>query len=79
MEPAKPIRRVCMRTVDRLPDQLDLHRNLLAYLSDFQLIGTAILPHGIHFEQGKVQMASLDHAMWFHRSFRADEWLLYSM
>jgi acyl-CoA thioesterase-2 len=79
LEPAKPIRRVWMRTIDRLPDQLDLHRNLLAYLSDFQLIGTAILPHGIHFEQGRVQMASLDHAMWFHRSFRADEWLLYSM
>ncbi len=79
LEPAEPVRRMWMRTIDRLPDEPDLHRNLLAYMSDFQLIGTTTLPHGIHFEQGKVQMASLDHALWFHRPFRADEWLLYSL
>jgi len=79
LEPSEPVRHVWLRTVDLLPDQPHLHRNLLAYLSDFQLIGTATLPHGIHFEQGKVQMASLDHAMWFHRPFRVDDWLLYSM
>ncbi len=79
LEPSEPVRHVWMRAVDRIPDEPDLHRNLLAYLSDFQLIGTVTLPHGIHFEQGKVQMASLDHAMWFHRPFRIDEWLLYSM
>jgi acyl-CoA thioesterase-2 len=56
-----------------------LHRNLLAYLSDYQLIATSTLPHGIHFEHGNVQLASLDHAMWFHRPFRLDEWMLYSM
>jgi acyl-CoA thioesterase-2 len=79
LEPSEPVRHVWMRTVNRLPDDPDLHRNLLAYLSDFQLIGTATLPHGIHFDEGRVQMASLDHAMWFHRPFRVDEWLLYSM
>jgi acyl-CoA thioesterase-2 len=79
LEPAEPVRRMWMRTIDRLPDEPDLHRNLLAYMSDFQLIGTTTLPHGIHFEQGKVQMASLDHALWFHRPFRVDEWLLYSL
>ncbi|TDJ29798.1 MAG: acyl-CoA thioesterase II [Gammaproteobacteria bacterium] len=79
LQPSDPVRHVWMRAVDRLPDQPDLHRNLLAYLSDFQLIGTATLPHGIQFEQGRVQMASLDHALWFHRPFRVDEWLLYSM
>ena len=79
LEPSEPVRHLWMRAIDRLPDQPSLHRNLLAYFSDFQLVGTTTLPHGIHFEQGKVQMASLDHAMWFHRPFRADEWLLYSM
>jgi len=77
--PRDPVRHVWIRTVDGLPDDPDLHRNLLAYLSDYQLVGTTVLPHGIRWEHGNVQMASLDHAMWFHRPFRADEWLLYSM
>ena len=55
-----------------------LHRSLLAYASDFHLIGTATLPHGISYLHPNVQMASLDHALWFHRPFRADQWLLYS-
>jgi acyl-CoA thioesterase-2 len=77
--PAPPVRHVWIRTVERLPDDADLHRNVLAYISDYQLVATATLPHGIHFAAGNVQMASLDHAMWFHRPFRVDEWLLYSM
>ncbi|HSG64713.1 MAG TPA: acyl-CoA thioesterase II [Gammaproteobacteria bacterium] len=77
--PREPLRHLWLKTVDELPDNPDLHRNLLAYVSDYQLLGTATLPHGIHWEQGNVQMASLDHAMWFHRPFRVDEWLLYSM
>jgi acyl-CoA thioesterase-2 len=77
--PREPIRHLWLKTVDRLPDNPDVHRNLLAYVSDYQLLGTATLPHGIHWEHGNVQMASLDHAMWFHRPFRIDEWLLYSM
>jgi acyl-CoA thioesterase-2 len=78
-EPMEPLRHVWMRTVDSIPDKADLHSNLLAYMSDYRLIGTVTLPHGIHFERGDVQMASLDHAMWFHRPARVDEWLLYSM
>lgn len=77
-KPRAPERHIWLRTLDPLPDSPDLHRNLLAYISDYQLVATATLPHGIHFEHGNVQMASLDHAMWFHRPFRVDEWLLYS-
>ena len=77
--PKAPHRHLWIRTVDVLPDDADLHRNLLAYISDYQLVGTTILPHGIRWEQDNVQMASLDHAMWFHRPFRADRWLLYCM
>jgi acyl-CoA thioesterase-2 len=81
LEPEKlaPQRHVWIKAVDRLPDSADLHRNLLAYVSDYQLVATATLPHGIRFELGNVQLASLDHAMWFHRPFRFDEWLLYAM
>lgn len=76
---AAPVRNIWIRTVDALPDDADLHRNVLAYVSDYQLVSTATLPHGIHFAEGNVQLASLDHAMWFHRAFRVDDWLLYSM
>ena len=76
---AAPVRHIWVKTVDTLPDNADLHRNVLAYVSDYQLVATATLPHGIHFAEGNVQLASLDHAMWFHRPFRADEWLLYAM
>jgi acyl-CoA thioesterase II len=76
---AAPSRHIWVKTVDTLPDNADLHRNVLAYVSDYQLVSTATLPHGIHFAEGNVQLASLDHAMWFHRPFRADEWLLYAM
>ena len=65
--------------VDALPDDLALHQNLLAYVSDYELLGTSTLPHGLPFGQGKVIMASLDHALWFHRRVQIDEWLLYSM
>jgi acyl-CoA thioesterase-2 len=76
---AEPKRHTWVKTIDRLPDNPDLHRNVLAYVSDYQLVSTSTLPHGIHFAEGNVQLASLDHAMWFHRPFRADEWLLYAM
>jgi acyl-CoA thioesterase-2 len=77
--PAPAVRHIWIKTIDALPDDPDLHRNVLAYVSDYQLVGTSTLPHGVHFAEGNVQMASLDHAMWFHRPFRADRWLLYSM
>ncbi|HSC15479.1 MAG TPA: acyl-CoA thioesterase II [Gammaproteobacteria bacterium] len=76
---AAPVRHIWLKTVDRLPDNADLHRNVLAYVSDYQLVSTATLPHGVHFAEGNVQLASLDHAMWFHRPFRVDDWLLYAM
>jgi acyl-CoA thioesterase-2 len=75
----EPRRNVWIKTADKLPDSPDLHRNLLAYVSDYHLVATATLPHGVHFAEGNVQLATLDHAMWFHRPFRVDEWLLYSM
>jgi acyl-CoA thioesterase-2 len=73
-----PYQNVWFRLVDRVPDSPVLHRSLLAYASDFHLIGTTTFPHGISYLQPRVQMASLDHALWFHRPFRADEWLLYA-
>ncbi|MBS0583399.1 MAG: acyl-CoA thioesterase II [Proteobacteria bacterium] len=74
-----PVQHVWFRLVDRIGDAPALHRAMVAYASDFNLIGTALLPHGVSWLNGKVQLASLDHAMWFHRPFRADEWLLYSL
>lgn len=78
-EPRKqpPRKQVWVRAVDRLPDDDMLHCCLLAYASDYDLVATATLPHGLAFGHGNVQMASIDHAMWFHRPFRVDEWLLY--
>ena len=75
----KPIRHCWVRTVDSLPDNPALHQNLLAYVSDHELLGTSTLPHELPFASGRVIMASLDHAFWFHRSARVDEWLLYAM
>lgn len=78
-----PYQQVWFRLVDSIDaqsgDSPELHQSLLAYASDFHLLGTATFPHGISYYQPNVQMASLDHAMWFHRSFRTDDWLLYSL
>ncbi|MDH4107008.1 MAG: acyl-CoA thioesterase II [Gammaproteobacteria bacterium] len=80
VEPEKlpPSKHVWIRAVNRLPDDPALHQNLLAYVSDYELLGTSTLPHGLPFARGTVQMASLDHALWFHRPCRVDEWMLYS-
>ena len=78
-EKLPPRKHVWIRTVDELPDDRALHQNLLAYVSDFELLATSTLPHGLSFTRGNLIMASLDHALWFHREFRMDEWLLYSM
>jgi acyl-CoA thioesterase-2 len=74
-----PFQQVWFRLSEKVGDAPELHRALLAYASDFQLLGTATFPHGISYYQPNVQMASLDHALWFHRPFRADEWLLYAI
>ena len=73
-----PYHQVWFRLAERIGDAPELHRALLAYASDFHLIGTATFPHAISYYQPNVQVASLDHAMWFHRPFRVDDWLLYN-
>ena len=67
-----------MRASGRLPDAFPLHQCVLAYASDFTLLDTALIAHGKLMFDKDVQLASLDHALWFHRPFRADEWLLYA-
>lgn len=74
----EPIAHCWFRTVAPLPDNPPIHRAVLAYASDFQLLATAIQPHGLSFHRGEVKAASLDHALWFHGEFRADDWLLYA-
>lgn len=68
---------VWVRAMADLPDDPRLHRALLAYGSDHDLLLASIAPHGLSLFRGEVRMASLDHAMWFHRDFRLDDWLLY--
>ncbi|MFK7912719.1 MAG: acyl-CoA thioesterase II [Pseudomonadales bacterium] len=79
MKPDKrpPFQQCWMKCADTLPDDPRLHQCVLAYLSDWSLLDTGTYPHGLSYLNDKLQMASLDHAMWFHRPFRADEWLLY--
>jgi acyl-CoA thioesterase-2 len=77
--PRPPHRMVWLKTSAPLPDDPALHRYLLAYASDNAFIGTALMPHGVSFLTPGKQIASLDHAMWFHRPFRIDEWLLHVM
>ncbi len=80
LNPSKlaPNQSVWVRATDALPDVMSLHQCILAYASDMTLLDTSLLPHAASgLLDQTVQMASLDHAMWFHRPFRADEWLLY--
>lgn len=76
---SEPIRHAWMRASGKLGDDPVLHQCLLAYASDFQLLGTCLQPHGKTFMSKGMKVASLDHALWFHRKFRFDEWLLYAM
>ncbi len=77
-EKSPPLKHIWFRAVDMLPDDEALHRCLLAYVSDFNLLDTAMLPHGLSLASPRVMVASIDHAMWFHRSVRVDDWLLYA-
>lgn len=72
-------RSVWFRSNLSLPDDAGLHKCVLAYASDFFLLDTSLAPHGRNLFDPRMMMASLDHSLWFHRSFRADEWLLYAM
>lgn len=78
-EKQEPLRHVWMRAKGQMPDDLRAHQLVLAYASDYNLLTTALLPHGEKGAFDKLQMASLDHAMWFHRDFRIDDWLLYQV
>jgi acyl-CoA thioesterase-2 len=81
LKPTKlpPRRQLWYRASGRLPDDPAVHRYLLAYASDFNFLPTAMMPHGVSWVTPGMQVASLDHAMWFHRPFRFDEWLLYDV
>ena len=74
----EPVQHVWMRATGALPDMSAVHKAVLAYASDILLIRTALFPHGRSLFDSDLQVASLDHAIWFHRPFRADEWLLYA-
>lgn len=73
----KPMSAAWYRASGRLPDVDALHRYLLAYASDFSFLSTSMYPHGVTWLTPGMQVASLDHSMWFHRPFRMDEWLLH--
>jgi acyl-CoA thioesterase-2 len=75
-QPARQV--VWFRAVAALPQSYPLHQCVLAYASDMTLLDTSLLPHGYTLFAPELQLASLDHAIWFHRPFRADEWLLYA-
>lgn len=77
-EPREPVFNVWLRAAATLPDDPALHRAVLAYASDMTLLDVALIPHGRSVFDPQVQAASLDHALWFHGTVRADEWLLYA-
>jgi len=78
-KPTEPVKYVWFRADGTLPDIPALHKYMLAYASDFNLLTTSLLPHGKTVWQKDMQIASLDHSLWFHGELRADEWLLYAM
>ncbi len=78
-QPIEPVRHLWFRADGSLPDSPALHKYLLAYASDFSFIGTALQPHGVSSWSKFIQLASLDHAIWFHREVKMDDWLLYSI
>jgi acyl-CoA thioesterase-2 len=75
--PRSATQQIWMRAAGRLPDDPAIHRAVLAYLSDMTLLDTALVSHGRSVFDGTLQVASLDHVLWFHRPFRADQWMLY--
>lgn len=73
----EPHRHVWCRANGAMPDDLHIHQYLLGYASDFNFLPTALQPHGVGFLEAGMQVATIDHSMWFHRPFRMDDWLLY--
>ncbi|ANE76455.1 acyl-CoA thioesterase II [Dickeya solani] len=78
-EAAPPVRQVWCRANGVMPDDERAHQYLLSYTSDCHFLLTALQPHGVGFLERGMQVATIDHAMWFHRPFRLDDWLLYSV
>ncbi len=78
-KPREPIKYVWFRADGPMPEDPQAHKYVLAYASDFNLITTALQPHGASFMQRNMQMASLDHALWFHANLKVNDWLLYAM
>jgi len=78
-QPQEPEQHIWFRALGELGDDPCRHQTVLTYMSDFALLGAALLPHPHTGFSKNIQAASLDHALWFHRPFRADEYLLYSM
>ena len=78
-EKREPVRYTWFKAIDQLRDDFAVHQYLLAYASDFGLLSPALYPHAHSPWEREMQVASLDHAMWFHRDFRMDDWLLYVM
>ncbi|MFO1088908.1 MAG: acyl-CoA thioesterase II [Hyphomicrobiales bacterium] len=75
---AEPVQNVWIRATETLPENPAIHQCVLAYASDMTLLDTSLVAHGRNFFDPAIMMASLDHALWFHRPFKADEWLLYA-
>jgi acyl-CoA thioesterase II len=73
-----PHQNVWIKAKGEMPSALAMHQCVLAYASDMTLLDTCLLPHGVSWFSGRLQSASLDHAMWFHHPFRVDDWLLYA-
>jgi len=78
-EQIEPICHMWIKANGQLPDDPRIHKYMLAYTSDFHFLPTALFTHGVSHWQPNFQIATIDHAMWFHRPFRFDEWLLYVM
>jgi acyl-CoA thioesterase-2 len=74
-----PFRHIWMKARGEMPNLYSAHQAALAYASDYYLLTTSLLPHGNLAAQSNIQLASIDHAMWFHRPFRFDDWLLYAI
>ncbi len=77
-QPLEPLQNVWVRATGKLPEDPTIHQSVLAYLSDMTLLDTALIAHGRSIFEQDLQLASLDHSLWFHRPFQADEWLLYA-
>ena len=75
----RPFRHIWLKATTLMPDDPILHKEVLAYASDYNLMGTSLLPHRSKFDRKFMQMASLDHAMWFHHDVKMDDWILYAL